>query len=62
METCLKKMQCGNCGGSKHELYEAENGDILVKCVECSNVSRVTITQPKIEVKNERGDGRITVF
>jgi len=46
----LRQYSCGNCGETKHELYE-HAGDIITVCSDCQNESRITFTQPKLDIK-----------
>ena len=58
-------MRCGNCGYSKHELFETKNKDIVVKCLYCKNKSRITViaVPSKVDVKWMKGSsGLLTVF
>jgi hypothetical protein len=59
----MKKMRCGNCGHSKHILFETKKKDIVAKCLKCNNKSKITVTLSKIDiewVKNSKG--LLTVF
>lgn len=61
----MKKMQCGNCGGINHELWQCEKKDaIIVKCRHCGNKSAIEIYEkPKLSIKWVKGqNGIITVF
>ena len=57
MEVHLKKLICGECGEEKHLLFQRSNGEILVKCIKCKNVSDIKITKPKIVIGNVLGLG-----
>lgn len=60
----MKKMRCGNCGESKHELWQCEHKDaIIVKCPGCKNKSEIKITLPELEIGWVEGsEGILTVF
>jgi uncharacterized Zn finger protein len=62
METNLEKLRCGSCGESKHEIYLRENGELIAECIKCNNKSVITISEPKILIKNFEGNGCLTNF
>ena len=63
MDTEIKKLRCGSCGETKHELYVIKpTGEVLVECITCWNVSIISVSQPKISIDNHRGNGCIAVF
>ena len=59
METNLEQLECGQCGTKKHLVYQRENGEILLECIECGSTSEIKITQPKIVIRNVSGLGTI---
>lgn len=59
METNLEQLKCGQCGTEKHLVYQRQNGEILLECIECGSTSEITITQPKIVIRNISGLGTI---
>jgi uncharacterized Zn finger protein len=57
----MKKLRCGNCGESKHKLYQYERKDaIMVKCAGCGNKSEISTTgKPAIQIKWVKNSGGI---
>lgn len=62
METGLAQLKCGQCGNEKHLVYQRQNGEFLVECIECGSTSEIKITQPKIVISNVSGLGTICSF
>ena len=49
----LKQYRCGHCGEDKYHLYKQEdnNLDIFVECINCKNISQITVTPPELDIK-----------
>lgn len=62
METGIKELRCGQCGGSIHKLYLRENGEIIAECVTCMSQSELTVITPKIKIRNNNGPGTLCLF
>ena len=62
IEAKLEPLKCGQCGEGKHLLYIRQNGEILVGCIKCGNVSEITIQEPEIIINNVSGNGTLCVF
>ncbi len=62
METNIEQLKCGQCGNEKHLIYQRENGEILIECIECESTSQIIITKPKIKISNNSGLGTICKF
>jgi len=62
METEIKQLRCGECGESKHELFQRPNGEIVAECIKCKSQSEIVISKPKIQINNNEGMGTLCVF
>lgn len=62
METDIKQLRCGGCGGTKHELFIRPNGEIIAECIGCKSQSEIKISEPKIVINNNSGLGTLCVF
>ena len=62
METDIKQLRCGECGGTEHELFIRPNGEIIAQCITCLSQSEIVISKPKICIKNNSGKGTLCVF
>ena len=62
METNIEQLKCGQCRNDKHLIYQRENGEILIECIECESTSQITITKPIIQISNNSGLGTICKF
>lgn len=52
----MRKMKCGNCGETKHELHQLEKSDgIIVVCMGCENRSKIVAVEPKLSIKWVKG-------
>jgi uncharacterized Zn finger protein len=58
----LKKLRCGECGETPHELFQRETGEIIVKCIKCKSESIIYTSQPRLIVDNYGGSGTICHF
>jgi hypothetical protein len=43
METNIKQLRCGECGESRHEIYQRESGEIITECIKCKSQSEIYI-------------------
>jgi acyl carrier protein len=62
METNLKQLRCGECGETKHNLYQRPNGEVIAECIKCGSQSEIVITEPKIAINNLAGFGTLCSF
>lgn len=69
METDLKQMRCGGCGGETYKVFTPDATlRIAVECQQCQSVSWIEPSEPRLVIKwgdqrnGEDSDGRLTVF
>jgi len=64
MQTELKKMGCGNCGGIRFEIYtKPHSSKLTIECIKCKSTSVVKPSIPKLEIEfGENSDGRLALF
>lgn len=46
-----QKLRCGNCGGSKHELFSIDKLNILVHCLKCTNLSMISLRPAQLDIQ-----------
>jgi hypothetical protein len=62
IETGLQQLRCGECGETKHNLFIRRNGEIIAECIKCKSQSEIVITEPKIIIRNNSGNGTLCQF
>ena len=62
MEEDLKKLRCGQCSQSKHEMYLRPNQEVIAVCTECKSASEIKTTNPKVVINHLSGDGTLCVY
>ena len=62
METNLKQLRCGECGQYLHKIFQRENGELVIQCIQCKSSTEVIITEPKIILRNNSGSGTLCNF
>lgn len=63
MQTDLKRMGCGNCGGIDFKIYtKLESNQLTVECNGCKSTSTVKPSKPSLVIEfGEDSDGCLAV-
>lgn len=62
METNIEQLKCGQCDQEKHRIYQRQNKEIILECIQCESQSEIVLTNPEIKIRNNSGLGTICKF